>query len=298
MKDLAHFKEKRQLKHHFVPHKEKKVRAKLLHHKAFFFYSALFVLFLGIVNLSKTIAPGVLGYASEISIRQLLESTNQTREKEGKKPLILIEKLSKAAEQNARYMFEKNYWAHTSPDGVEPWAFILEQEYDYSYAGENLARNFYYSKEVVDAWMKSPTHRENLLSSNYEEVGFAVVNGVLDGYETTLVVQMFGRPKYVTDLLTIEDQEKFLASINEKVAQEEKSNSLGAAAAYTIDLPTLFRYISFSILGFVLALFFVDIYYSKKHGVEKFTGHTSAHIIILVISMISLYVIFKNGVVL
>lgn len=294
MKDLAQYKEKKHIKHHFVPHKEKKTRAKLLHHSAFYFYSLIFILFLGIINLSKNLTPGVLGYASDINIRQLLVNTNEMRAKDGKKPLILSEKLSKAAEQKAKYMFEKNYWAHTSPDGVEPWVFILDQQYDYSYAGENLARNFYYSKEVIDAWMKSPTHKENLLSNNYDEVGFAIVNGVLDGYETTLVVQMFGRPKDSNSLLTIEDQEKFLSSINEKLNTSEESNSLGTSTTI-IDIPTLFRYLSFSILGFVLALFFIDIYYSKKHGIEKFTGHTSAHIIILVISMISLYVIFRNG---
>jgi len=294
MKDLAHFKEKKNFKHHFVPHKEKKTRAKLLHHKAFYFYSLVFLLFLGIVNLSKSVSPGVLGYASEITIRQLLNNTNDVRNKEGKKPLILSEKLSKAAEQKAKYMFEKNYWAHTSPEGVEPWVFILDQEYDYSYAGENLARNFYYSKEVVEAWMKSPTHKENLLSSNYDEVGFAVVNGVLDGYETTLVVQMFGRPKDSSTLLTFADQEKYLSSINEKIITSEESRALGSTTAI-IDIPTLFRYLSFSILGFVLALFFIDIYYSKKHGIEKFTGHTSAHIIILVISIVSLYVLYRNG---
>ena len=294
MKDLAHFKEKKHFKHHFVPHKERKTRATLLKHGAFYFYSLLFLMFLGFVNVSKNLAPGVLGYASEITIRQLLDNTNQVREKEGKKSLILSEKLSKAAEQKAKYMFEKNYWAHTSPEGVEPWTFILDQDYDYSYAGENLARNFYYSKEVVDAWMKSPTHKENLLSGNYDEVGFAVVNGVLDGYETTLVVQMFGRPKDSSKLLTIQDQEKYLGTINEKIVASENQNYLGSST-FTIDLPTLFRYLSFSILGFILALLFIDIYYSKKHGIEKFTGHTSAHIIIIAFSMLSLWIIYRNG---
>ena len=294
MKDLAHFKEKIHFKHHFLPHKERKVRAGMLHHKAFFLYSLVFLLFLGIVNLSKTATPGVLGYASDINVKQLLDFTNQERSKDNKKLLILNEKLSKAAEQKAKYMFEKNFWAHTSPDGIEPWKFILDQSYDYSYAGENLARNFYYSKEVVDAWMKSPSHKENLLSQNYDEVGFAVVNGVLDGYETTLVVQMFGRPRDVNNLTTIKDQEKYLNSISQKLASTENNNSLGSST-YVIDLPTLFRYLSFSILGFVLALFMLDIYYSKKHGIEKFTGHTSAHIIILVISIVSIYVIYKNG---
>ena len=50
------------------------------------------------------------------------------------------------------------------------------------------------SQAVVEAWMNSPTHKENILSKNYQEIGLAVVNGTLNGSETTLVVQLFGAP--------------------------------------------------------------------------------------------------------
>lgn len=290
MKDLAHFKERVSLKHHFVPHKETKKRAKLLHHKFFYLYSSIFVVLFLLFNVSKTIKPGVLGYSSEIKIRELLNETNKRRELEGKKPLVINQKLSVAAKLKADYMFAKNFWAHTAPDGTQPWDFILKEGYEYSFAGENLARNFYYSKEVVDAWMNSPTHRENLLSENYDEVGFAVENGVLDGYETTLVVQFFGKPKNLSLITSKSEQERYLSSLNEKATMgvsTEKSNS--------IDVPSLFRYISFTILGFVLALFLLDVYYSKTRGIDKFTGHTAAHIIVLTMTVISVYVIFKNG---
>lgn len=291
MKDLAQKKHKKTLKHHFVPHKELKIRAKFLHNKFFYFYSLVFVLLLLVINLSKTIAPGVLGYASEIKVRELLDKTNEVREKNGKKKLILNETLSKAAQKKADFMFEKDFWAHTSPEGVEPWDFIIKEGYDYSYAGENLARNFYYSKEVVDAWMNSPSHKENLLSENYDEVGFAVVNGVLNGYETTLVVQMFGRPRNIENIATLDSQEKYLANLNEN----SSGNVAAANVESRIDIPTLFRYISFSILGFVLALFFIDIYYSRKHGINKFTGHTSAHIVVIVSTILSIFVLMRNG---
>ena len=292
MKDLAHFKEKVSIKHHFLPHKELKKRANLLHHKFFYLYSSVFLLLLLLINVSKTVKPGVLGYSSEITVTQLLDLTNQQRSSNGKKPLVINEKLSQAAKAKADYMFLKNFWAHTAPDGTQPWDFILKQNYDYSYAGENLARNFYYSKEVVEAWMNSPSHKENLLSENYDEVGFAVQNGVLDGYETTLVVQFFGRPKNMALITTKAEQERYLKSLNEKKTTmgitTESSSSI-------IDVPTLFRYIAFTILGFVLALFLLDIYYSKTRGIDKFTGHTSAHIIVLLVTVFSVYIIFKNG---
>lgn len=292
MKDLAKLKNKRHFKHHFLPHKELKIRANFLNHKFFYFYSLIFILFLLVVNLSKTVTPGVLGYASDIKVRELLEKTNEVRVKNGKSSLVINETLSKAAMQKAKFMFEKDFWAHTSPDGVEPWDFIIKEGYDYSYAGENLARNFYYSKEVVDAWMNSPSHKENLLSENYDEVGFAVVNGVLNGYETTLVVQMFGRPRNIENISSKESSEKYLQSLNEKSTSSEVASAKDSSI---IDIPTLFRYISFSILGFVLALFFIDIYYSKKHGINKFTGHTSAHIVVIVSTILSIFILMRNG---
>jgi len=292
MKDLAQIKSRHSFKHHFLPHKEHKKRARLLHHKFFYFYASLFLFFILIINVSKTFLPGVLGYDSEIKISELLEKTNQIREENGLPKLILNERLSKAAQEKANYMFKYNFWAHTAPDGTEPWDFILKNNYDYAYAGENLARNFYYSNEVVQAWFNSPSHKENLLSTNFDEVGFAVVSGVLDGYETTLVVQMFGRPKDLSTITTIQQQNLLLANLNEN-RESLKQNEVEGSSV--IDISTIFRYLAFSILGFVLALFLLDGFYSKKHGIDKFTGHTSAHLIMILATVISLFVIFKNG---
>src|SRR3989339_848370 len=36
--------------------------------------------------------------------------------------------------------------------------------------------------------------KENIINKNYTQVGYAIVNGVLNGEETTLVVQMFNKP--------------------------------------------------------------------------------------------------------
>ena len=60
------------------------------------------------------------------------------------------------------------------------------------YAGENLAKGFRTAEGVHEAWMASPTHKENIMSPNYKDIGVAVVEGTLLGKETTLVVQMFG----------------------------------------------------------------------------------------------------------
>jgi len=293
MKDLAYLKPKKKLKHHFLPCPVTKKRATLLHHNFILFYSGIFLFFLVLINASKTIAPGVLGYASDIKVSELLQKTNEYRLKNGKRELILNEKLSLAATEKAKFMFQRNFWAHTSPDGTEPWYFVLNQGYDYSYAGENLARNFNSSGEVVNAWINSSSHRENLVSDNYDEVGFGIVNGVLDGYETTLVVQFFGRPRNMASLSTKEDQERYILSLNEKSGENKILANQESNMVY--DISSIFKYLAFSIIGFVTALFFFDVYYSKKHNIDKFTGHTSAHLLMLFAVALSLLVILKNG---
>lgn len=181
----------------------------MLSHKAIIIYCLLILFATGLFRLIPLVFPGVLGYASDIKISDLLVDSNKKRVAAGLSELRLNEKLTDAADKKASHMFEKNYWAHISPDGTEPWDFILGENYDYIYAGENLAKNFTHSDEVVEAWMGSPSHRDNLLSPNYDEVGFAVRDGILDGYETTLVVQMFGRPRAKGQVASVYEEKIF-----------------------------------------------------------------------------------------
>lgn len=123
-----------------------------------------------------------------------LTLTNQARQIRGLAPLKLNDQLVQAAEAKAADMVDKGYWEHFRPgDNKAPWAFIEEAGYDYKNAGENLARGFKTPAGITNAWMASPTHRANLLSTHYTEVGFASVQGVNDNGQPVLItVQMFG----------------------------------------------------------------------------------------------------------
>jgi hypothetical protein len=89
-------------------------------------------------------------------------------------------------------MFAENYWAHVSPSGLQPWHWFNQAGYPYTYAGENLAKDFDTSAGVMQGWMNSPGHKANVLNTNYTDVGFAVQNGTLVGGDTTLVVAHYG----------------------------------------------------------------------------------------------------------
>lgn len=291
--------------YHFLPHPEKKERSKFLSFKSFGLYIFLILIVMGLFRLLPSFAPGVLGYASDISIKDLLDNTNKYREEKGLGELVIDEKLSNAAYKKALDMFEHNYWAHVSPSGTEPWDFILAEDYDYVYAGENLAKNFSNSKDVVKAWMESPSHRDNLLNRNYKEIGFAVVNGTLDGYETTLVVQMFGQPRNLAAIPNKSDQEKILKQVSTQgatvVNKESTVNGLEVSVGKndpTLDANNLVKYFSIGLAGFVLGLLVLDIWYSSKNGIFKFTGHTFAHVLAIFVTVLSIWFVLNPGLVL
>jgi len=109
-----------QFVHHFLPHPEKKERAKLLSFKAFGMYIFLILSLMSLFRLLPAFVPGVLGYASDISIKDLLKDTNKMREENNLEDLVINDELSKAAYKKALHMFENDYWAHVAPDGIEP----------------------------------------------------------------------------------------------------------------------------------------------------------------------------------
>ena len=134
----------------------------------------------------------ILGYAANISVEEVVRLTNDKRVAAGLNALSINESLSSAARAKGQDMLDKDYWAHIAPDGTEPWKFFIDAGYKYKYAGENLARDFSNPSSAIEAWMASPTHRDNVLSDRYNEVGIAVVEGDMNGVDTTLIVQLFG----------------------------------------------------------------------------------------------------------
>jgi len=190
------------LAHLFHPRRSNRHRPSILHPRSLIILTLLIILAVGgfrVIELKLgkiwfNPDARILGYASNITLNQIVNQTNDARAEQGLSALTLNSKLSQAAESKAKDMFAHQYWSHTSPTGVEPWDFIKTVGYAYRSAGENLARDFATTGDMMQAWMNSPTHRANIMHNQYKEIGVAVMNGTLQGIETTLVVQMFGSP--------------------------------------------------------------------------------------------------------
>jgi hypothetical protein len=179
----------------FHPHHANKHRPRVIHGYAYFVYViGLGLWYVGFHALNTALGGAVLGYASNITADQVVEQVNTSRAAVGLTPVKVDPMLTAAALAKAAYMLEKQFWAHTAPDGTEPWSFIRTAGYRYQVAGENLARDFDTTPAMHHAWLASKTHRENIMNPRYTDIGVAVVDGKLFGSETTLVVQMFGRP--------------------------------------------------------------------------------------------------------
>jgi len=231
--------------------------------------------------------PGVLGMTSTITASQLVDLTNQQRQATGLPALEINDTLSQAAQQKAADMIAKNYWAHTSPDGITPWTFFKNVGYKYLYAGENLARDFYDSDSVIKAWMNSPTHKDNLMSSRYREIGIAVVQDTFQGQETTLVVQLFGTPQS-TNIITATPTEVGQAA--EAVLAEVKTNPV-------VNSFQLTKAMSISLTIILLLVIVIDSIIITKKRIVRLSGKGLAHLIFLSVLLIILLVV-QPGIVL
>lgn len=148
-------------------------------------------LFIAVFLASSFLFPSH-GYA--IDAAKIITEVNDERVARGLTPLAQNRMLDNASLQKAISLSKIQSLIHTkSQDGVA-WSFINDAGYLYEIAGENLAVNFQNEEEIVDHWMNSPSHRENILRPDFADVGVAVAQGKYEGETADYVVMYFARP--------------------------------------------------------------------------------------------------------
>jgi hypothetical protein len=258
------------LKHHFVPHEGNFHRPRFFEwHNVLAVLTAMvmielvffllptfhFARFIEHTNLA-TVLPGALSTL-----------TNEARIIEGATILSENTLLTQAATLKARDMAEKGYFAHTSPEGRTPWYWFNLVGYQYAYAGENLAVNFSDSADVTAAWLNSPSHKANIVSRNYREIGTGVATGTYKGGEAVFVAQLFGTPRSlaaVSPAAPVAAWEMFLVS-------PHRSVGLILVALLVITILALLlnilmgkgRHPDLIVHGLFLALFIVCVFYAN-----------------------------------
>lgn len=254
----------------------------------------------------------------------LADLTNEERQSQKLGTLAVNDTLNKAAEMKASDMATNGYFAHTSPDGKTPWHWLEAAGYDYQYAGENLAINFTDSRDVIDSWIASPTHKANIVKGNYTEMGTGIARGIYEGKETIFVAQVYASPipKIVEEVKvnTVEDKTTKLPGEEEiipteKIAQtsdiQEITNVLGAEIDAQIEkssvaIPTFLQkvfasprnstnMIFFIIFGIVILSLLLNIIIKiRHHHTDLITNGLITLIIILGVLAVNYYISNKD----
>lgn len=185
---------RRHAKDHFIPHEGNKHVPQVLSHRVLLGYSVAMVLLKILVVVTPLLLPSASLYSSAITPKNIVDLTNAVRRSLRVPELKENAALARAALAKGQDMLAKGYFAHTSPQGVTPWSWIRNAGYKYRSAGENLAVHYTSAEGVEDAWLASPSHRANIVSTKYTEIGVGVVQGTFEGFPSVVVVQMFGTP--------------------------------------------------------------------------------------------------------
>lgn len=107
---------------------------------------------------------------SEIEAK-VIELTNYQRRERGLPDLKADPQLSRVAREKSNDMQQNHYFSHTSPTYGSPFDMMRDFGISYRAAGENIAHGQRSAEEVVNGWMNSEGHRENILNPNFTHIG-------------------------------------------------------------------------------------------------------------------------------
>jgi len=255
--------------------------------------------------------------SAAVVVASLVKLANGDRADEGLSALTVSPRLTAVAQAKADDMAARGYFAHTSPDGKDPWYWFAQEKYAFQYAGENLAVDFSDSIDVEKAWMNSPMHRKNILDPHYTEIGIATAVGEYEGHRTVFVVQVFGMPASKPQPVvaeTVPNDPEVLAVAETAPAAEGETQVLGAdtkvvveesaPAAETpviagpleqvISSPKNSLRTSYYVLGalILLALAYATRFEMKKHHIRHATAAGGLILLMGLLFLLANFVVF------
>lgn len=106
---------------------------------------------------------------------EVLKIVNRERLSDGEEAVAMFRDLQKAA--GTRALEVKSYFSHTRPDGTSCFSVLGEYDVPYWSAGENIAAGQRDASHVMECWMNSQGHRQNILNPNYDHIGVGYCSG-------------------------------------------------------------------------------------------------------------------------
>lgn len=157
--------------------------------------------------------------SAQVMRDEVVTQVNEQREKNGIPALFESALLNQAAQTRAEELAQG--FSHARPDGRNPFTAFTDLGGTASAMGENIAFGYSDEDEVMQGWMSSSGHRENILDSAYQAIGIGVYSAGGEMYW----VQMFTDGKNLTSLYTLAD-----VNGDTKINAEDAANVLQDAA--------------------------------------------------------------------
>lgn len=106
----------------------------------------------------------------ETPVLQVIDLVNQARGDAGCDPVKVDQRLNRAAAKHSVDMAERDYFSHDTPEG-EDFADRIRAEGYPSPGAENIAQGQRNARTVMEAWMASDGHRNNILNCDLNAIG-------------------------------------------------------------------------------------------------------------------------------
>lgn len=112
---------------------------------------------------------------------QMLNLINSIRAQHGLGQLTVIQSLTDIARTRCQDMVSRGYFSHYSPEGTTFFNIMRNNGISWSNAGENLGSSnpasYGTPNAFINAWLGSPSHRDNMLRSHYRYIGVGIIDG-------------------------------------------------------------------------------------------------------------------------
>lgn len=132
--------------------------------------------------------------------KYIYDMTNKHRKAAGLPPLERVPKVDAIARHHSQDMSRRNYFSHDTPEGLDPTDRAERAGYDCtadhgSHYTHGLAENIFWhsgdwygaerlADKIMDWWMNSPGHRQNIMNPDYDRIGVGVAIGAGAVYAT------------------------------------------------------------------------------------------------------------------
>lgn len=109
--------------------------------------------------------------------QRVADLVNKERANRGLKPLQHRADIKNVAEKKAQDLINSNYFSHNSPNYGSPFDMLKAFGVSYRSAAENIAKGQTTPEQVMNSWMNSPGHRNNILNGDFDAIGVGFYHG-------------------------------------------------------------------------------------------------------------------------